>query len=82
MHLSFQRQGDGHIAAAQGILPAGQVVAVPGHGRHLIANRLARREQQARTSAGELRLPLWEMAPANVEKLRASLLEVGVNLVK
>ena len=32
--------------------------------------------------AGELRLPLWEMAPANVEKLRASLLEVGVNLVK
>ena len=32
--------------------------------------------------AGELRLPLWEMAPANIEKLRASLLEVGVKLVK
>ena len=32
--------------------------------------------------AGELRLPLWEMAPANVEKLRASLLAVGANLVK
>ena len=30
--------------------------------------------------AGELRLPLWEMAPANVEKLKASLLEVGVEL--
>ena len=30
--------------------------------------------------AGELRLPLWEMAPANVEKLKATLLEVGVEL--
>ena len=30
--------------------------------------------------AGDLRLPLWEMAPSNVEKLVASLLEVGVEL--
>ena len=30
--------------------------------------------------AGELRLPLWEMAPANVEKLKATLTEVGVEL--
>lgn len=30
--------------------------------------------------AGELRLPLWEMAPANVEKLKATLVEVGVEL--
>lgn len=30
--------------------------------------------------AGELRLPLWEMGADNVEKLKASLLEVGVAL--
>ena len=30
--------------------------------------------------AGELRLPLWEMAPANVEKLKATLIECGVEL--